>query len=64
MPICFCLAKLIVISYIVKIILNPLLVVPASIVVTVLKNKEGIDPYDFSTNFNPFLIEKIQERIL
>ena len=33
-----------------------ILVIPASILARVIKRIEGVDEYDYSTNFNPFKI--------
>lgn len=48
--------QLMIISYIIKLILNPLLIIPSQIIATTLKRLEGIDTYDYGTNFNPFKI--------
>jgi hypothetical protein len=42
----------------VKIIYNVILAMPASFVVRYLKLVESPDTYDYSTNFNPFIILK------
>ena len=48
------LLHLMIASYVIKLILNPILVVPSLFVVSALKKMEGVDIYDFGTNFNPF----------
>jgi len=48
------LLHLTIISYVVKLILNPILVLPSSFTAFVLKKFEGIDAYDIGINFNPF----------
>lgn len=48
------LLHLMVISYVVKLVLNPILVVPSSFAAFLLKKVEGIDIYDIGINFNPF----------
>ena len=50
------LLHLMAVSYAVKVILNPVLVVPSAILAFLLKRIEGIDVYDFNVNFNPFSI--------
>lgn len=50
------LLKLMTISYVIKLILNPILVIPSTIAVFVLKKLENTDVYDHNTNFNPFKI--------
>lgn len=46
--------QLMSISFAVKLIFGPLLVIPASIIAKIVKKVEGVDCYDFSTDFNPF----------
>jgi queuosine precursor transporter len=48
--------QLMTISYVVKLLLNSILIIPAAIVVAFLKHSEGIDPYDNEIDFNPFKI--------
>jgi len=48
------LLQLMAISYIIKIVLNPILVIPSMFIAFVLKQLENLDTYDYSTNFNPF----------
>ena len=43
-----------VISYVIKLLLNPILVIPSSFAASILKRLDDVDTYDFSTNFNPF----------
>ncbi len=43
-----------IISYVIKLILNQILVIPSSFAAFVLKRLDNVDTYDFSTNFNPF----------
>lgn len=47
---------LMIISYVIKLILNPILVVPSIITSYLLKRLEQIDVYDYKTDFNPFKI--------
>jgi uncharacterized integral membrane protein (TIGR00697 family) len=51
------LVQLMMISFVVKLILGPLLVIPAMIITSILKKLEGIDVYDYCTNFNPFKLD-------
>lgn len=48
------LLQLMLISYVIKLILNPILVIPSFLLVNMLKRLENIDIYDFNINFNPF----------
>lgn len=48
------LIQLMTISFVVKILMGPILVIPASILARIIKKIEGVDAYDYSTNFNPF----------
>lgn len=48
------LLHLLAISYGTKLLMDPLLIYPASLLATWIKNSEGIDIYDYNTNFNPF----------
>lgn len=50
------LIQLMTISLVAKLIMGPLLVIPASIIARIIKKIEGVDAYDYSTNFNPFKI--------
>lgn len=50
------LLHLMIVSYIVKLALNPILAVPSSFAVFLLKKLEKIDVYDNDINFNPFKI--------
>ena len=45
---------LMTISYVIKLILNPILAIPSMFIALILKKLEGIDVYDHHTNFNPF----------
>jgi queuosine precursor transporter len=47
-----------VVSFCFKIIMSVVLTVPISLFVVWLKNKEGVDIYDYHTNFNPFKADK------
>lgn len=47
-------AGILIFSYIYKIICNLISIVPAAIIVSILKKSEKIDTYDFGINFNPF----------
>ncbi len=51
------LIHLIIISYVIKLILNPILIIPSSFLVFLLKKYENIDKYDVGVNFNPFMID-------
>ncbi len=46
--------KIIFASYSIKVILVPILAIPAAVLVIYLKKYEGFDVYDTNTNFNPF----------
>lgn len=46
--------QLIVISYAIKLLLNPLLAIPSVFLTTKLKKLEHVDTFDYKTNFNPF----------
>lgn len=46
--------SLIGISMMIKLIVTPVLAILASVVVYYLKKSEGVDVYDYDTNFNPF----------
>jgi len=48
--------ELMAVSYIFKIITSIISVIPASVLASYLKKLEGIDVYDYNTNFNPFKI--------
>ena len=48
------LLHLMVISFAIKLFFNPLLIIPSIFLVFKLKQLEGVDVYDFRTNFNPF----------
>lgn len=48
------LIHLMTISYVIKLVLNPVLVIPSLIAVRILKRLEGVDIYDVGINFNPF----------
>lgn len=45
---------LMTISFLVKIALSPILVVPTVLFTKILKRAEGINVFDYNTNFNPF----------
>lgn len=47
------LLQLMIISYVIKLILNPILVVPISFITFVLKKIEGVKDYDFGVDFIP-----------
>ncbi len=55
--------ELIFASYTVKLIFAVISVFPASIIVVILKRFEGIDVYDYDTNFNPFKFSLNDSRI-
>jgi uncharacterized integral membrane protein (TIGR00697 family) len=46
--------QLMIISFLVKLALSPILIFPTMIAARLLKKAEDIDIYDYSTNFNPF----------
>ena len=48
------LLELMIASYVIKLILNPILVIPSTLVVYLLKRAENLDTYDYGVNFNPF----------
>lgn len=48
------LVHLMLISYVIKLILNPVLILPSMFVAFLLKRLEKVDTYDYDTNFNPF----------
>lgn len=58
------LMQLMAISFIAKLVMGPMLVIPASIVARIIKKIEGVDAYDYSTNFNPFKIGISDESIV
>lgn len=45
---------LMTISYVIKLLLNPVLVIPSIFITRALKKLEGVDVYDNHVNFNPF----------
>ena len=47
-------SELIVYEFGIDIVFDIVTIVPAVLLVRYLKQSEGIDVYDFSTNFNPF----------
>ncbi|WP_028389226.1 queuosine precursor transporter [Legionella fairfieldensis] len=51
------LIKLMIISFLVKIVLSPLLILPCIKITKWLKKAEDIDIYDYKTNFNPFKLK-------
>jgi uncharacterized integral membrane protein (TIGR00697 family) len=48
--------QLIFISFVTKIVINPILVIPSSILAAIIKKIEKIDVYDYDLTFNPFKI--------
>lgn len=48
------LIHLMAVNYFIKLAINPFLVIPSVIAASVLKKIEGVDVYDYITNFNPF----------
>lgn len=52
------LLQLIVLSFIIKLIITPLAITPATIIAFYLKKYEGIDIYDNYTDFNPFRLKE------
>lgn len=48
--------QLMAISFCTKLIINPILVIPSSILAAIIKKIEGIDIYDEHLEFNPFKI--------
>lgn len=58
---------LMAVSFLTKAIINPLLVIPCSLVAKVIKKIEGIELYEFDVEFNPFkfktLIKPINDKL-
>jgi uncharacterized PurR-regulated membrane protein YhhQ (DUF165 family) len=50
------LVQLILVSFAMKIVLNPILVIPSSILAAMIKKIEQIDVYDYDLEFNPLKI--------
>lgn len=50
------LLKLILVSFMIKLVMNPIFVVPSAILAAILKKIENIDVYDKDIKFNPFKI--------
>ena len=57
------LIQLMAISFVVKLSLSPILIFPTMITAKFLKRVEGIDVYDYNTNFNPFEFRLTHEKI-
>lgn len=57
------LLHLMIISYVIKLILNPILVIPSSFAAFILKKLEGIDTYDIGVNFNPFKLSLADDKL-
>ena len=53
------LCHLILVGYLVKLLVNPILVIPTTILVYLLKKFEGIDLYNNSVAFNPIKINSL-----
>ncbi len=53
-------AKAITLSASIKVMMIPLLVIPASILASFLKRFEGINVYDYNARFNPFSLQNKQ----
>src|SRR3990167_6930143 len=58
------LLHLMTVSYLIKLALNPVLVVPSTFLALALKKSEGIDAYDTDTNFNPFSFSLVDSPVL
>jgi len=56
------LIHLMAISYSVKLLAGPILIIPVSFVAAWLKKSEGIDVYEYDINFNPFIFLSTQEK--
>lgn len=52
------LLKLIFVSFMIKLIINPIFAIPSSIIAAILKRIEQIDVYDHDIEFNPFKIKQ------
>lgn len=50
------LLQLILISFAMKIVVNPILVIPSCLLAALIKKIEKIDVYDYDLKFNPFKI--------
>lgn len=51
------LIQLITVSFLMKIAVNPILIIPSSLLVALIKKIENIDVYDYNLEFNPFKIK-------
>jgi len=51
------LLKLIIVSFMIKLVINPIFAIPSSIIAAILKRIEQIDIYDHDIEFNPFKIK-------
>jgi queuosine precursor transporter len=51
------LVKLIIVSFMIKLVINPIFAIPSSILAAILKRIEKIDIYDHDIEFNPFKIK-------
>jgi queuosine precursor transporter len=51
------LLQLMLISFIIKVAISPILVIPSSILAALIKKIEKIDVYDYDLEFNPFKIK-------
>ena len=57
------LIQLMAVSYVIKLMIAPIAVIPSAILATLLKKAEGIDVYDINTDFNPFKLTYNNENI-
>lgn len=51
------LLQLILVSFAMKLVFNPILVIPSSILAAIIKKIEKVDVYDYDLKFNPFKIK-------
>jgi hypothetical protein len=54
---------LMTISYVIKLILNPILVIPSALTVLILRQLEKVDFYDVGINFNPFKLSLADDKL-
>lgn len=51
------LIQLILVSFAIKMAVNPLLIIPSTIIATLIKKIENIDIYEYDIEFNPLKIK-------
>jgi len=54
--------KVILSAYLIKITIVPILAIPSAFLASYLKKVEGIDTYDYTTNFNPFKLDLADDK--